>query len=1248
MSEGSNPLVEERVAQLRKIHRRRNDLLVEMFYLMKRKENLSSMAALEEDKAELDEFIDNMDIMKQPDIVHVAPLLGIGDCNSPEGQSSPSHEKAEGASPRDPTPAGPSKSEPPTSPAAQLPDLAEDLSMVLSYPEGSDEIMDVDAAQTAGISSQDSVVEYIATPAVEAHSEIQNSQGLEKSPSPQPGTSESEQNVSTQLREDEKLAAASIEPLAANRSPSVEVLERKPPPQPKELTPHEDANRDMVAALLPAASRIEAPLPIARIESQTKYLVSEAPSPAPPPPDYAFDVEMSPPEAAEEQKLTVNPSHTMLKVPNYPVPPLKALPAEYNRKGKPKQSKKRDKDKGDGKQEWQPLGLAKWNAMLRANPVHKKVTKASKCLSTRDWNIALTELRLIRTFERIDALKDAGRWSFRQPKKQRGVGGLMKSHWDHLLDEMKWMRTDFREERKWKLAVAYTLAHSVMEWHEAGTLEERVRRGICVLWSPEDRRDEDMHADQNDFGAQEVEIEGAPESKGDSTPANDDNSDDDSEDEQEKDAQAVLNALEPASAIREALEDAEKGLAASQDIQPKTEDVEDTSALHLNALVEQAKVDATASVAPTRRAELSSGLKAGAGDTMLGDTSAPIVGAPSIAKSKSKSNAYAHLRDQIIYSDVDRLFLDLDDFELVKGMSDLTTTEEGSHHAPPQPTDISAIFPDLQAYGLLDVPPASVLGDGKKRDRRGDKDDPTKRADDTTYTKVVPLSKFMLQKTTLLGPLEPAKHWHDGQWHDLDDTTIVSDFDSPSTRPIDDSIICVLFEGPSSSRRRTSHEALLDSRSIPGVSGSRSKATELIWSAEDDATLKKLVDKYPYNWTLIADAFNSARVTIPIERRTPMECQERWKAKLGPAATTEEDNKPPPTPTTSMTTRGTKRSLSTNVNFSGVGGSSQGESRKKRRHNLMHEAIRKAVKKREQAQRTNAANAQRKTSNVHDTHGQYSKLPKMTPAELSRMKAEKDAHTNHQAIMDRKRQEELRAQHLAQMQQQQRMQQQGAQQLAQNGVMRVPASGLAAGQGVPQIRSQVNISGQQPRLANQLALNNTRIANSSVMQARALAAQHGQAQAQQQAHPQSLAATAAPALNAHLSPPFNAQRTTSTSPGVGHQSPPPVVPQATAASPRPSSAQAQAQVQVAQTHIQAQQLQAQAQAHMNIVAAQAQAPVHPQRAAASIASFYASLGNANLHGGHYTQEQLTSAHMRLYLQQVRHGCPLVVTRVSFA
>jgi chromatin modification-related protein VID21 len=50
--------------------------------------------------------------------------------------------------------------------------------------------------------------------------------------------------------------------------------------------------------------------------------------------------------------------------------------------------------------------------------------------------ISWAELRLIRTLERIELMKDAGRWSLRQPKKQRGTGGLTKTHWDYLMDEM--------------------------------------------------------------------------------------------------------------------------------------------------------------------------------------------------------------------------------------------------------------------------------------------------------------------------------------------------------------------------------------------------------------------------------------------------------------------------------------------------------------------------------------------------------------------------------------------------------------------------------------------------------------------------------------------------------------------------------------------------------------------------------------------------------------------------------------------
>ncbi len=54
---------------------------------------------------------------------------------------------------------------------------------------------------------------------------------------------------------------------------------------------------------------------------------------------------------------------------------------------------------------------------------------------------------------------------------------------------------------------------------------------------------------------------------------------------------------------------------------------------------------------------------------------------------------------------------------------------------------------------------------------------------------------------------------------------------------------------------------------------------------------------------------------------------------------------------------------------------------------------------------------------MHDTHGQYNKMPKLSPQELSRMKAEKDARETSER---RRNEEQIARQH--QMQQAQRAQ----------------------------------------------------------------------------------------------------------------------------------------------------------------------------------------------------------------------------------
>lgn len=78
---------------------------------------------------------------------------------------------------------------------------------------------------------------------------------------------------------------------------------------------------------------------------------------------------------------------------NYDIPPLKYLPPEYNRKTKStkkKREKEREKNEGrrDTRDDWNPLGLNRWAATIASNPVYKRVSKAHKCLSTRDWAVS--------------------------------------------------------------------------------------------------------------------------------------------------------------------------------------------------------------------------------------------------------------------------------------------------------------------------------------------------------------------------------------------------------------------------------------------------------------------------------------------------------------------------------------------------------------------------------------------------------------------------------------------------------------------------------------------------------------------------------------------------------------------------------------------------------------------------------------------------------------------------------------------
>ncbi|KAL8707923.1 MAG: hypothetical protein Q9220_007143 [cf. Caloplaca sp. 1 TL-2023] len=110
-----------------------------------------------------------------------------------------------------------------------------------------------------------------------------------------------------------------------------------------------------------------------------------------------------------------------------------------------------------------PLFTAQAATLPRSQLLSRLVGTASKTLTTANHYVDVHEQQDCRILSRIQSLQNANRWSFRQ---------LIRSaeperptvHWDVLLSQAKWLRTDFREERKWKVAAAGSLAAWCAQW----------------------------------------------------------------------------------------------------------------------------------------------------------------------------------------------------------------------------------------------------------------------------------------------------------------------------------------------------------------------------------------------------------------------------------------------------------------------------------------------------------------------------------------------------------------------------------------------------------------------------------------------------------------------------------------------------------------------------------------------------------------------------------------------------------------
>lgn len=113
-----------------------------------------------------------------------------------------------------------------------------------------------------------------------------------------------------------------------------------------------------------------------------------------------------------------------------------------------------------------PYFEAQASEKLNFQPLQSLLQSAHKTISTADANLPIQQTQMLKILRRVQHLQQDNKWSLRQPKRS-AEPNRPTTHQDLLIQEMKWMRTDFREERKWKNAVAKNLARDCAVYHEA-------------------------------------------------------------------------------------------------------------------------------------------------------------------------------------------------------------------------------------------------------------------------------------------------------------------------------------------------------------------------------------------------------------------------------------------------------------------------------------------------------------------------------------------------------------------------------------------------------------------------------------------------------------------------------------------------------------------------------------------------------------------------------------------------------------
>lgn len=338
--------------------------------------------------------------------------------------------------------------------------------------------------------------------------------------------------------------------------------------------------------------------------------------------------------------------------------------------------------------------------------------------------------------------------------------------------------------------MAFELAVAVVEWHEAGTMEERMTRGVCALWkrphedddvdmgltaSGEHQKDEPEDVSMREMLSGDSQMLEVIDSPGDV----DDGGQEKSQDDSSGRNKAFQDALQEVEGLRQ-LRGPDDAVIQSSQVEETTLEVkkEYIKALVLQQCAEEASAAAT--VQGSAGSSNQSGLKDVSKDPVLECN----------PETQAAKDRLKFCRDAIISLPNSTLWVDVADLTLSKDDAD-SPSHQNEHVSLSIENDLTTIFSDLQLFALPEICPSEgPILDTKKKLDKNDRNGYSRRLDETTYTKLYPTNAFMHKRPTLVSALQPSKKWRKGRWADLDESPVVSDSETPVTVATEDSMSC--------------------------------------------------------------------------------------------------------------------------------------------------------------------------------------------------------------------------------------------------------------------------------------------------------------------------------------------------------------------------------------------------------------------------------------------------------------------------